>query len=48
MLPLFLQVTKDGDDYIHDNGILHKRVEDMSNEEAIYSDIIDADTDFNI
>ena len=40
--------NKDFYDYIHDNGILHKRVEDMSNEEAIYSDIIDADTDFNI
>lgn len=40
--------NKDFYDYIHDNGILHKCVEDMSNEEAVYSDIIDADTDFNI
>ena len=35
-------------DYIHDNGILHKRVEDMSDDEVVYSDIIDSDTDFDI
>ena len=40
--------NKDFYDYIHDNGVLHKRVEDMSDDEVVYSDIIDIDTDFNI